>query len=60
MMIHERLKGETAEQFIQRRAQEIHLEEAYINDPFISDEQRAYRAAKASGLIALDMLDSEE
>lgn len=56
----ERLEGETTEQYIMRCAHEIHMEEAYINDLSISDEEQAYRSAKAHGLIPNAVLSPAE
>ncbi len=50
-MGRERLDGESTEEYIARRANEVHMEEAWINDLAISPEERTLRSAQAIGLI---------
>lgn len=45
------MNGETTDQFIARRAREIHDNEAWANDPFVDPEVNVVRSARLNGLI---------
>lgn len=55
----ERLEGETTGEFIARRAHEIHMEEAWVNDLAISPEERMVRSALVHGLINIEDVPGE-
>lgn len=48
----EQMEDESHEAYILRRAREIHLEEAPLQDQFIIDKERVFLIAKHIGLIS--------